>query len=62
MPVRRQQIIGAVVDAAEGDHRAVFIALGGVIEYDIQNDLDPVPVELPDQIFQLIGLQTDGTG
>ncbi len=49
-----QDVIGHVIDAPEGDHRPVFVALGGVVEDHVQHDLDPVLVQLLDQGFDLI--------
>ena len=47
--LRREHVVGLVVDAAERDGRALFVALGGVVEDDVEDDLDAVLVQLLDQ-------------
>ena len=47
-PVRFQQVVSFVVDAAVGDGRSVFVAFGCVIEYDIKPDFDAMGMTLLD--------------
>ena len=54
--LRRQHVIGLVVDAAEGDVRPALVALGGVVEDHVEDDLDAVAVQLLDQGLQLVDL------
>ncbi len=54
IPILGQGIVGCVIDAAEGDRGAKFVAFGGVVENHIQDDLDPILMQLFDHGFQLI--------
>ena len=53
VPVRGEHIVDIVVKTFEGKARAQLIALGGVVEYDIQDHFDPVVMELFDHVFEL---------
>ena len=39
-----QPVIAGIVDAAKADGRAVFIRFGGVVEDNVENDLNPFAV------------------
>ena len=51
--VRGQHVVDIVVYTLEGKARAVFVALGGVVENNVQNDLNPVGVQRAYQGFEL---------
>ena len=59
VPFRRQHVIVLVVDAAKRDHRPTMITLGGVVEHDIQDDLNTRPVQLLDQVLDLVHLHAE---
>ncbi len=42
-----QNVVGVVVEAAKAERRPVVVALGGVIEDNIQDDLDSLPGGAP---------------
>ena len=54
-----QQIIGAVVDTFVGNHGTVFIPFSGVIEDNIQDNLDPVLMQFSDSVFQFVRFHTE---
>ena len=54
--VRRQHVVDVVVETLEGDHGSVLVAFCRVIENDIEEALDPVPVQFADQFLQLIAV------
>ena len=45
MPLRGQHVVGLVVEPAKRDRWPAVIALAGVIENDIKNDLDACSME-----------------
>ena len=40
----------------------MLVALGGVVEHDVEDDLDAVPVQLLDQRLQLVDLHAELAG
>ena len=53
IPVGRQHIIDLIVEALETEGRTLFVALCGMVEHNVKDDLDAVVVEGLDQDFQL---------
>ena len=53
-PVRFEDVVGAVVQAAEAQRRPALVAFGGVIEHDVENDLDARPVQRLDHVAELV--------
>ena len=51
-----QPVVGAVVDAAEGQHRAVRAALGRVVVDDVEDDLEAGRVQRPHHRLELADL------
>ena len=51
--VRRQAVVGGVVEAAKGEGRAQVIALRSVVEDHVEDDLDAGRVERPDHRLEL---------
>ena len=51
-----EEVVGLVVEAAEGNDGAGRVALGGVVEDNIEDDLDTGGVERFDQIFEFVDL------
>ena len=51
-----EQIVGFVVESAERNDRSGRITFRGVVEDDIENDLDARSVEALDQIFEFVDL------
>ena len=49
--IRREHVIDPVVKALETEAGTLFIALRRMIEHHVQNDLDPVFMERPDQLL-----------
>ena len=56
LPIRCKEIVDVIVKSLEGKERPLLVALRRVVEDHVQKDLDPLPVEVLDQIFQLIAL------
>ncbi len=56
VPVRGQEIINIIVKAFKREKRAVLIALGGMVKYNVQKDLNAVFIEQPDQLLELVAL------
>ncbi len=54
--VRGEQVVDVVVKALKGEEGPLFVALGGVVEHHVQIDLNALPVQGPDQLFQLVAL------
>src|SRR6185503_17993168 len=48
-----EQVVGGVVQTAEGERRAAVVALAGVVEDDVQDDLDAGPVQRLHQLLEL---------
>ena len=59
--IRRQQIIGFVVDAPEGYAPPVLIAFRRMIEYHIQYHFDPDLMELPHHVLHFLRCKPQGT-
>ena len=51
-----QPVVGGVVDAAEREHRAQVVALGGVVVDHVEDDLDAGVVEVADHRLELLHL------
>ena len=60
--LRRQHVVGLVVDALEGDVRALLVAFGRVVEDHIQDDLDAVAMQLLHQRLELVHLHAELAG
>ena len=52
--LRREHIIGPVINAPERDRGAAFVTLRGVVEDDIQNHLDAVAVQFFDEGLEFV--------
>ena len=55
-PVRAEHVIEFVVQAAEGVGSAAVVALAGVVEDDVEDDLDAGGVKGPDHVAELVDL------
>ena len=51
--VRLQVVVDAVVEAPEADRRALVVALAGVVEDDVEDDLDAGRVQRLDHVAEL---------
>ena len=64
--VGHEAVVGCVVDAAEGQHRAEVVALGGVVVDHVEDHLDPRLVQRLDHALELAhllaGLAGGGVG
>ena len=49
-----EHVVGAVVEPAEAERRAVLVAFGGVVEDDVENHLDARPVQRLDHVAELV--------
>ena len=49
-----EDVVGRVVDAAEAERRPGVVALGGVVEHDVENDLDARPVQRLDHVAEFV--------
>ncbi len=49
-----EHVVGAVAEPAETDRRAALIALRGVVEHDVEDDLEPGPVERLHHVAELV--------
>ena len=56
-PIRLENVVGRVVQSAEAQRRARVIAFGGMVEHDVENDLEARSVQRLDHIAKLV----DGT-
>ena len=54
--VSHQAIIGGIVDASKGEHRAQMITLCGVIVDDVKNDFDARLVQRFHHLFEFLNL------
>ena len=52
LPVRREHVIDPVVKALEAEARPLFVALRRMIEHHVQDHLDPVFMQRPDQLLE----------
>ena len=52
-PIRREPVVGGVVDALEGQRRAEFVALRGVVVDDVEDHLDAGIVQARDHLLEL---------
>ncbi len=59
---RREHVVGLIVDAAKRNHRPAMIAFSRVVEHDIQNYFDTVPVQFLDGCLQLVDLHPEPAG
>ena len=57
-----QSVVGRVVDAAEAQRRAVLAALGGVVEDDVEDHLEPRRVQVADHPAKLVDLAAPVAG
>ena len=53
-----EEIVGTVIKPLERKGRSPFVSLGGVIEHDIENDLDIGGMHRTDHLFELEHLCT----
>ena len=51
--IRREHVIDPVVKALEAEAGPLLISLCRMVEHHVQNNLDPVLMECPDQLLQL---------
>ena len=56
---RREHVVRRVVEPAERDRRAAFVAFGRVVEHDVEHHLDAVLVQLLDQRLELVDLHAE---
>ena len=54
LAARFEHVIGRVVEPAEAERRPVVVALGGVVEDDVENHLDARPVQRLDHVAELV--------
>jgi len=54
--VRHEPVVASVVEAAEGEHRPEVVSLGGVVVDDVEDHLDPGPVQCLHQPLELAHL------
>ncbi len=52
--LRRQPVVGGVVDAAEGERRAELAAFRRVVVHDVENHLDARRVQRPHHRLELV--------
>ncbi len=55
-----EAVVAGVVDALEGEHRPQVVALGGVVVDDVEDHLDPRPVQRLDHALELAHLVAVG--
>src|SRR5580765_5203277 len=49
-----EYIVSPIVQSAEAQRGTAVVALGGVIEHDVKNDLDPSPVQRFDHVAKFV--------
>ena len=49
-----EDVVGAIVQTAKAQRRPLMVAFGGVIEHDVENDLDARPVQRLDHVAKLV--------
>ena len=49
-----EDVVGGVVEAAEAQRRPALVALRGVVEHDVEDDLDARPVQRLDHVAELV--------
>ena len=49
-----EDVVGRVVESAEAQRRPAVVAFGGVVEDDVENDLDAGPVQRLDHVAKLV--------
>ena len=49
-----QDVVGAVVQSAKAERRSAMVAFRGVVEDDIENDLDAGPMQRLDHVAKLV--------
>jgi hypothetical protein len=49
-----QEVVGLVLEAPEAERRAAVVPLGGVVEDDVEDDLDPRAVERLHHVAELV--------
>ena len=50
--VRSQHIVNVIVESLETEGRSLLIALCGMIEYNVEDDFDPVCMKFTDQCLE----------
>ena len=53
LAVGREHVVDVVVQSLEREEGTLFVTLGGVVEHDVEDDLDAVGLEVADELFQL---------
>ncbi len=53
-----QHVVDGILQSFEAERRSLVIALAGVIEHDVKDDLDPGFVQFLDHLFELAHLAT----
>ncbi len=61
-PVQREPVVAGVVDPAQGQRRAEFAGLGGVVVDDVEDDLEPGRVQGADHPLELADLLAPAAG
>ena len=51
--VRRKHIIDIVVNSLKGEERSQLVALGGVVEHNVENNLNAIGFEVANQLLEL---------
>ena len=51
-----QVVVDGIVETLEADDRALMVALAGVVEDDVEDDLDALPVKRLDHVSELVDL------
>ena len=59
--IRRQQVVGLIVDTPERDS-GHFVAFRGVVEHHVENDLDPGAMQFLDRRLEFVDLHAERSG
>ena len=59
---REQPVVERVVDAAQRQRRTELVALAGVVVDDVEDHLEPGPVQGPDHRLELAHLLAEAAG
>ena len=60
--IRRQHVVDLVVEPAERDIGSHLVAFSGVVKHHVQKHLNTGPVQLLDEVLELIGLHAQFAG
>ena len=51
--VRRQHVVNVIVESLETEGRSLLVALCGMVEYNVEDDFNPVCMKFTDQCLEL---------